>query len=237
MSYHKKGKNTDFTQKEIEKFRAILEKDGHDELSDAEVKESMRSLYGLADILFDCAMREVSRKQRLEDEPKGFCFDDDGHYTCKLCGNGMKNETVWYDKWGQKCISCQTALNKKIIPGFVFTKDDSYYSLYDLQSEFLLKTATINKLVKNGALKARTIPNLQNHHDCKIFIIKDNQDVLPDKKKLKNESYKTKDGYFSIIKWFEYMKSEDVLSGYEIAKHVDLPEPIYTRKEPKQATE
>lgn len=73
-----------------------------------------------AELLLEIAMEEQKRKKRLEIEPNGFILE--GGFTCCICHHGYND--VWYDKHGMKCLECQNAIDKKIIPVSACKNDD-----------------------------------------------------------------------------------------------------------------
>lgn len=128
------------------------------------------------------------RKKRLEKEPKGFLMEDGR--TCCICHT--TSAKIWYDKHGMKCMDCQNALNKRIIPVSACKNEDSkvFFTSYDLQRDLNLHSATVRKLVRQGKLISRDIP----YEDGKgihfqIFLKKENISFLQSLVKVK-----TKDG-------------------------------------------
>ncbi len=77
----------------------------------------------LAHLAYDMYQIHKQFEARLERQPDGFVFPAEGRI-CTLCMGGGSGD-FWYDKKGMRCMDCQTAYVKKIIPGYVFTdKDD-----------------------------------------------------------------------------------------------------------------
>jgi hypothetical protein len=179
----------EISDKRIKEFQEIFKKEYGKELSWEEASESARSLLGLAEIAYEQFRREHFLKEKLKDSPKGFHFDDGGIYTCPICRQHISNEQVWYDKNGLKCLHCQMALDKKIIPGSVCKRDGSWYSDWEFDYYFGIKTPTLRKFVRQGKIKSRIIPNLQGGKHIEIFLIKDNPGILPQKP----ESFLVKD--------------------------------------------
>ncbi len=121
------------------------------------------------------ALDEKQREERLKSEPMGYAFPAERR-TCHLCGQTCSDQDMWYDKWGMKCLDCQYALNKKIIPGYVFKDYDNkqHITASTLSWRFKIHSATIRKLVRQGKLKARIIPG----NRTMIFLVKENQEFL-----------------------------------------------------------
>jgi hypothetical protein len=166
----------ELTDKDIEKFKKLCEKRGIQYETEAELREAAYNLVRFAELAYDVAREEWQRKKRLEKEPKGFAFEGKGRF-CGLCGNCVI-EDMWYDKWGMKCIDCQKALEKKIVPGYVFKDRDKHrhVKLFDITHETGLKTPTIYKLIRQGKLKARIIPH-EKYISTFIFLRSDNPNL------------------------------------------------------------
>lgn len=177
------------TEEDIEKFKELLKKEHPDkQFSDSEARESAQSLLNLVSVLWDCWRDEEMRKKRLEKEPKGFMLEDGR--TCCICRE--TSNQIWYDKHGMKCMSCQNALNKRIIPVSACKNEDNktFFTSYDLQRDLELHSSTIRKMIREKKLTPRNIPteNGQGTH-YQIFLKKENASFLESLVKVK-----TKDG-------------------------------------------
>lgn len=136
-------------------------------------------------------MKQKALKKRLETEPKGFSLEGKGR-NCSLCGRGVYEGDGWYDKWGFKCMNCQDAVNKKKIPGSLCGDYDNKKCITDsaLSWKYNLHTQTIRKLIRNGQIKARQIPN-----GPYMILRKDNpniKEVLEAEIKIQEEKAKVK---------------------------------------------
>lgn len=203
-------------------MQKLLEKKTGKEVSWHEAEEASNNLANLADLLFDLWLEDQKRLKRLKLEPKGFILDGRG-YSCAICGRGTPEGENWYDKWGIKCLICQDALNKKKIPGFVAKNRDRWYSVYDLESRFNLKTKVRNKWVKEGLLKVRTIPGPSGRAHYQLFLIKDNKGFLPPKKLTESKGVtEEKDGktWFRSEPWYKFCDPFEELKDYEIMSHM-----------------
>jgi hypothetical protein len=82
---------------------------------------------------------------------------------------------MYFDKWGAKCPDCQEALNKNIIPGYVFKDRDNHKHITasELSWRHKLPYQTIKKLIRQNKLKARTIPK----SNTLVFLRKENPDL------------------------------------------------------------
>lgn len=158
----------------IQEFKKLVKEHSGKELTDAEAYESANNLINFCRLLMEIEMRDLKRKEKLKQFPKGFCFDDDGIYNCPICYTQMKNEGVWYDDCGQKCLDCQDNLNKKRIPKMVFKNTDSWFSFLDLKYDFGIDKKEANKLIKDGKLISRDLINRNGRCYFSIFMIKDN---------------------------------------------------------------
>ena len=194
------------SEEAIKEFKEIYEKKHGKELSDAEASESANNLFNLVRVLHEQAQIDYRRKLRLKDEPKGFHLTGEG-YTCPICRMSMSNENTWYDKYGMKCILCQKALEKRIIPVSAVKNRDSWYSVHDFDYYYGIRSQRVHKLVREGKLKSRIIPSPDSGVHFELFLIKDNPDVLIKKP----ESYvvKTEDGFVHIE--YEKVKLPEVL--------------------------
>lgn len=167
---------TRLTDKELDKFIDICQQDGISYSSRDEARESAQRLFSLYDVLFEGAMEQLKWDKRLEKEPKGFPIASEGR-TCSLCKRNVQGE-VWYDKWGMRCLDCQDAYRKKIVPGYVFNDHDNkkHITGSQLNWRFGLHAQTIKKLVRNGVLKARVVTS-KNYGDTLVFLKRENPDM------------------------------------------------------------
>ena len=151
---------THLNDKDYEEFKMISEKEGITYESDFEMKQSADNLIVFFNILVEIDQAERSRKKRLETEPKGFSLAGEGR-NCSLCTRGVYESDGWYDKWGFKCMDCQNAVDKKIIPGSMCGDYDHKKCITDSSLSYKtgLHIQTIRKLIRNGKIKARQIPN------------------------------------------------------------------------------
>jgi hypothetical protein len=174
----------------VAEFKEIYKNEFDKEMSDAEARESGERLVGLFKLLLEIDRRDRRRRFRLKKEPQGFHLED-GIYDCLICGNRIEKETSWFDKWGQKCLICQKAVDSGTIPGFICFQDKSWYSTWDLKSKFGVKsTATVGKLVREGKLKARLILNDNGSVHEYVFLKKENPNIIdPDRNTPARKSY------------------------------------------------
>ncbi|MDD4290060.1 MAG: hypothetical protein PHH83_02160 [Patescibacteria group bacterium] len=210
------------TDEQITKFQEIYKKQYNKDISREEAYESAQNLLGLVELLYDQYIIDKKRKLRLEKEPKGFHLEGQG-YTCHICGNSTSDEDTWYDKYGIKCMTCQRAIDKKIIPASVAKNEDSWYSKYDLESRFNIDRYAMSRFIKAGILKPRIIRNENGSPHAYLFLIKDNKDVLPPKKLTESQLVvETKDDkeWHRHEPWYKFVDPYEHLKGYKIMDYL-----------------
>lgn len=167
------------SKEKLDELRDILRDQLGKEPTDAEVSECARTLTGFAEIIYDSWKTEQRWKRKLEENPKGFPLEDSGR-SCCICRVGTSPENSWYDKHGIKCLSCQKALDKKVVPLYI-TKDwdrKTWFTSYDLQSKLGIRHITMKKLIREGKLKAREIKNKEGGTYFYVFLNKENPDWI-----------------------------------------------------------
>jgi hypothetical protein len=206
----------------IKEFKVILEKERGLEVTWEEAEKGAYQLDALANFMFDTWLEDERRKKKLKESPKGFCLDGVG-YSCFICGDGTPKDGNWYDKYGIKCLVCQKAIDKKIIPAMAAKHRDSWYSKYDLESRFNIKYHALNRFMKMGVLKPRIVPDESGRPHCYLFLIKDQKDILPPKKLTESKMVReVKDGkeYFRSLPWYRFVDPWEALKGYKIMDHM-----------------
>ncbi len=169
---------------------------------------------------------DEARTEKLKANPNGFHLD--GSYTCAICGQNTPEGDNWYDKYGIKCLICQKAIDEGEIPASLAKNKDSWYSKFDLEHNFNLKTPTIQKWIRNGILKVRTISHYGNGVHAELFLLEDNGDFLPPKKLLEGKGVRyKKDGkdWFTTQKWYEFQDPFKHLKGYKIMDYMRVVPP------------
>jgi hypothetical protein len=213
------------SDKTIKEFKELLEKRTGKEVSWREAEEGANNLAGFADLLYKQANIEHGWELKLKDNPKGFHLEGNG-YTCAICRKSVSNEETWYDKWGIKCLICQKAINKRIIPGSVAKNDNTWYSEYDLDDRFNINKHAMKRAVKQGILKPRIIPSASGRPYEYLFLIKDNKEVLPPKKLTESHLVKEvkEDGkeWFHSEPWYRFVDPLEHLKGYRIMNYLSF---------------
>lgn len=194
------------SEKDVKEFQDIYKKEFGKEISFDEAAVSGQRLVDLMKLLMDMDLVERKRKAKLTDSPNGFHLDE-GTYSCRVCQRYVTGHEGWYDKHGVKCLLCQKALEKRVIPVSVLKDRDSWYSIYDFQSYFGIKHQSIRKLVRDGVLKSRIIIGPHEKPYFELLLIKDNPGFL--NQKPRSYTVQNKDGSFSI--GYEEVKLSEVL--------------------------
>lgn len=162
--------------------------------------------------------KEEARAKKLEENPKGFHREGAG-YTCSICRDTTPAGDNWYDKWGMKCLVCQWAIDHKEIPASLAKNKESWYTRYDFDRYFNVKGATLNKWVRNGVVKDRTVSNYGKGVHAQVFLIKDNKDFLPPKKLLESKRGKLagqNESESRMYPWHCFGDPHEILKGYKI---------------------
>ena len=121
--------------------------------------EELKRLTQYFELLIEIDQAERSRFRRLEHEPKGFSMPGEGR-CCSLCKQCVYKDG-WFDKWGFKCLNCQNAIDKRIIPGSVCRDWENKKAITDfsLAMELGVDIHKIRKLIREGKIIRRRIPN------------------------------------------------------------------------------
>lgn len=167
----------DLSDKEFEWFLKEAKKDGIKLETEDQYRQLQRDMYGMAELALDMYKIHRQFEQRLEHEPGGFAFPAEGR-TCTVCMGGGSGD-FWYDKRGMRCMDCQTAYVKKIIPGYVFTDKDNKRHITEtrLIVRFNADRKDIRKYVKDGVLKARRIEH-GKFPPTLVFLKRENPNLL-----------------------------------------------------------
>lgn len=211
----------------IQEIKNLLEEKGGREYTWEEASEAAYNMAGFAELIYDCWVEDQKRKKKLAESPRGFALDGVG-YTCAICHQHTLDGGNWYDKWGIKCLTCQKAIDKKIIPGSCAKNEESWYSKYDLESRFNLDRHALKRFIKAGYLKPRVVPNESGRPHTYLFLLKDNKDTLPPKKLTESHLVKeTKDGkdWYHSEPWYRFFNPHEYLKGYKIMDYLQVTNP------------
>ncbi len=205
------------SEKSIKEFQRIFKEKYGKEYTYDEAEEAGNNLAGFYLLLYKFHIEDLKKQEKLKEFPKGYSFMDGKVYNCGICGNRIQDEQLWYDKWGSKCLPCQEAINKKIISGSVCNNHDSWYSMFDFEHYFKLKSVTVRSLVKKGVLKARITGGR-----CYVFLIKENKDTLPPKSLLQSRSIQISEDTFRMEQWYEFQNPSEVIKNYKILQYLSF---------------
>ncbi len=126
------------------------------------------------------AFEQWKKDQKLKEFPNGYQLEETaGSYNCIVCYKTIKGKEVWWDQSGPKCELCQKAILKKIIPHSVCKgRLDNWYAMWQLKDKFGISSPTARKLVRNGELKARIVPDEQGNPYYYVFLKKENPKLV-----------------------------------------------------------
>ena len=139
--------------------------------------DERRRLADYFSLLIEIDQQEKVRYAKLKGSPKGYAMDGEGRQ-CGLCFKSVYDNPGWFDKWGFKCLNCQSAVNKRKIPGSLCGDYRHEKSIADnaLAIRVGVKVQVIRKLIREGKIIGRRIPN-----GPYIILRKDNPDLTFDK--------------------------------------------------------
>ena len=191
-------------------------------LSEEKGKEYINARYNLeqlGDTLKEVKEIEKARVEKLKANPRGFHLEE--RYSCAICGDCPPAGDIWYDEWGMKCLVCQKAIDKGEIPPMVAKDEDSWYSGYDMESRFNIKSPTWRKWIRQGILKARTITKYGTGIHKQLFLVEDNKEFLPPKELTGSQGVvKVKDGkeWHTSEPWYRFVGAIERVKDYGIMK-------------------
>jgi len=209
---------------QIKEFQDIYEKEHGEKLSWENAADAARRLSGLAELAFESFVTDKKRTEKLKEYPKGFHIEGQG-YSCFICGDTISDKETWYDKYGIKCLLCQKAINKKIIPGSMAKNKESWYSLYDLKDRFNIDRHAMKRFIKEDILKPRIVPNSAGSPHVYLFLIKDNKETLPPKNLTESRLVKEmRDGqeWVHSEQWYKFADPQETLKDYKIINYLQV---------------
>ncbi len=209
------------SKKAIEDYQKIFKNKYDIEITYEEASDGADRMLQLIDLLMKFKVEDEKRKEKLKEFPNGFELEGRG-ITCYICKNSNYGDRPvnWYDKYGIKCMTCQYYINKGDIDPELIKDDKDWYSKYDLESTFNLKTPTIRSWVKKGVLKERV---LGSH--VRLYLMKDNEDFLPPKYMVQSQIVNYIDGdkkYSSLEPWYKFVDPFEHLKGYKIMDYITV---------------
>lgn len=119
---------------------------------------------------------ESAMAKKLIHHPSGFEISGEGRQ-CVLCLG--TDSSMWYDKFGIKCLDCERALNAKIVPKYTIngSKESAYFTGSFLISNMGYSKKELKSKVLKGSLKARVIKH-NTRDNTYIFLKKENRDLF-----------------------------------------------------------
>lgn len=103
-------------------------------------------------------------------------MEDDGvFYNCLICHASITGENGWWDLNGEKCLSCQNAVELGIVPTYVCLDRKSWYATYDLVNKFKISPSTISVMIREGKLKSRKIKAISGPTSFELFLRLENE--------------------------------------------------------------
>lgn len=119
---------------------------------------------------------EQIRRKRLAVEPQGFSLETNGvFYNCLICHASISGDTGWWDTHGEKCLSCQKAIETGLIPTYVCADRESWYSTYELVNKFKISPSSVSVMIREGKLKSRKIKAISGPTNFEIFLKLENE--------------------------------------------------------------
>jgi hypothetical protein len=212
----------ELSKKMMKDIKTALETDHGRPFSDEEIENVADFLKRLAEMQVEIFLEDEERQQRLTESPGGFHLEKKG-YSCRICHGAASGKNSWFDEYGLKCGSCQEAINQKVIPPSVATDPDSWYSAYELESNFGLTAPIRRKWIKKGLLIVREILGSAKRPELQLFLISDNMAMLPPKHLVRGHMVREViDGreWHSSRPWYWFVDPHEHLKGYEIVEYL-----------------
>lgn len=155
-----------------------------------EVKYGHSNTVQLFKLFAEHKTTENIRMKRLKNEPEGFLLEDrdGGNYSCNICRKSIRGSETWWIPEGVICLDCQKNLTNKVIPKEVLTNHQVSFHKWDIEHEFGLHPATLNKLIRNGELIGRNLKDEQGKTYYTVFMAEDNVNFF--KTHLRKREYK-----------------------------------------------
>jgi hypothetical protein len=172
---------------------------------------------------------EKSWEEKLKANPKGFILEGVGRH-CAICGESSREDGSWYDEYGIKCLICQKAVDDGEISASLAKDEENRYSEFEIGYYFNVKTSTLNKWVRDGIIKARTVSHYGKGVHAQLFLIEDNKDFLPPKKLVEYQSVQeVKDGktWHRSEPWWKFVDPKKHLKDYKIINHLRVTYGIF----------
>jgi hypothetical protein len=92
-----------------------------------------------------------------------------------ICHASITGDTGWWDVNGEKCLSCQNAVEAGIVPTYVCSDRSTWYATYEVVNKFKISPSTITTLIRDGKLKSRKIKAISGPTSFEIFLKIENE--------------------------------------------------------------
>lgn len=96
-------------------------------------------------------------------------------YNCLICHASITGDSGWWDVYGEKCLSCQNAIELGVVPTYVCADRKSWYATYDLVNQFKISPSTISVMIREGKLKSRKIKAISGPTSFELFLKQENE--------------------------------------------------------------
>ncbi len=140
---------------------------------------------------------ENARKRRLKHELEGFFLEDDGAYTCGICGENHPAKQIWWTPEVLRCADCWRNIKDGTIPPLGNRYDDNavYIEEWTLTSDmgYGIHPSTVRKFRRQRLLKGRDLKRSDSSIYCTVYLIKENEDFLKDHPKKERTRMKITD--------------------------------------------
>lgn len=203
------------------KARSFLKEDGKEETA-GYGEERLLNL--VARIVADAVLREVEDEEKLKQFPDGFHYGEEK--ACVICSRVVSGEQSWFDRHGLKCITCQRALESRIVPYEATQSKDSFYTAVQLELNFGLKGKTLRRWKRNGTIRSRLIPELDGKGTYfELFLLSDNEQFLPPHEMLRiggpiRETDANGAEEFVFYPWYCFVDPIEHLKDYGISRYL-----------------
>jgi len=144
-------------------------------------KYSHHNVVQLARMLGEHEGIENVRKRRLKNEPDGFFLqENEGPYSCGICGENHYGNKIWWNLDGLQCANCRLNIQKGVIPPLEcrYDKDKSYFLDWEIKPKYGVHPATTAKLRRQGILVGRDLKNTTGSTYCTVYLKNENQRFL-----------------------------------------------------------
>jgi dipeptidase E len=167
----------------VQEFKRLYKEKSGEDISDEKAREMGENLVRFFSLLQDIHFKELKIEEKLKTKPNGFDLTEleDGQYTCMICGRQIRGIEGWRDKYGNKCLICQKAVDEKLIEGWILEDSDNWYKMWEVNDKLNLHHATVRKMVREGKFKTRIVPGKDGKPYEYLFVAEENYHLLPPK--------------------------------------------------------